>query len=220
MRHTEILMIFFALAFFFGSCGMNKGGKQLEFEEQEFENPYRDSTIYGLCGEGSAMNTLQIITDNGDTLVLSTLKAREKNSVFGNYAMGDRMAVVANVDSTEALIVINLSTLMGKWVMPNPIDGSDETGFTLFDGGIAESVQMTFATYTAWRILNGMLELTTIDEGGGDIEENNTFRIVSLTPDSLTLTDEEEFYEYARKLPEVEYSDIELEESAFEDFKM
>ena len=88
----------------------------------------RDSTIYGLCGVATSMNSLQLITDNGDTLMLSTEIAQEDGRVFGGYKVGDRMAVLADLKAKRATMVINQSLLMGNWVMPNPIDGSSEMG--------------------------------------------------------------------------------------------
>ena len=69
-----------------------KGGNQQQTadnnDEQEIEYAYRDSTIYGFCGEGSAMNTLQLITDTGDTINVSVTRARDMDKVFGGYAVG------------------------------------------------------------------------------------------------------------------------------------
>jgi hypothetical protein len=90
-----------------------------------------DQTLYGLCTDGSAMNTLQLLTDNGDTISLSLTAALEAGQVFGGYQVGDRMAVLTNPAKTEATLVINESTLLGDWVMPNPIDGSSEVGIRL-----------------------------------------------------------------------------------------
>ena len=72
------------------------------------------------------MNTLQLITDTGDTLQLDLTAARDNDQVFGGLQVGDRMAVIANDERTEAVMVINQVALLGNWVMPNPIDGSDE----------------------------------------------------------------------------------------------
>ena len=56
------------------SCG-GKGGQQQVVEAEDDTSAVNviptDKTIYGLCGEGTAMNTLQLLRDNGDTLVLS-----------------------------------------------------------------------------------------------------------------------------------------------------
>ena len=42
-----------------------------------------DTTVYGVCGEGSSMHMIQLITDSGDTLRLNLEKASESGKVFG-----------------------------------------------------------------------------------------------------------------------------------------
>ena len=34
-----------------------------------------DSTVYGICGEGTSMHSLELITDTGDTLTYTILDA-------------------------------------------------------------------------------------------------------------------------------------------------
>lgn len=169
------------------SCG-NKTSQNQSVHNDDSEQAYyirRDTTIYGFCAEGSAMNTLQIITDAGDTITVSTVKAREKNKVFGGYAIGDEMAILTNADTTEALIVINKSMLNGDWVMPNPLDGSSETGIRILRGGAAESIDQSSIVYKSWRIFNGMLQIIATREDGIDMEEYMLYDILKLTPDSL-----------------------------------
>ena len=62
-----------AVAVTMSSCfGGGKGQQQVTVEENDSVADYipRDQTIYGLCGNGTAMNTLQLLTDNGDTLTI------------------------------------------------------------------------------------------------------------------------------------------------------
>ena len=55
----------------------------------EVEEDMADTTIYGVCGEGTTMHELQLITDTGDT-------------------------INAFIDDT-APNIINLTSLLGKW---------------------------------------------------------------------------------------------------------
>ena len=68
----------------FTGCGGNKNQSSAPDEEDGNVRVWlsEDSTLYGLCGDGSAMNTLQLITDTGDTLNLSVTDAMEKNRVL------------------------------------------------------------------------------------------------------------------------------------------
>ena len=183
-----------------------------------------DQTIYGLCGNGTAMNTLQLLTDNGDTLNLDMTNAQENGQVFGGLQAGDRMAVLPNKAKTEAVIVINQNTLLGDWVMPNPIDGSSEVGIRIKEGGIAESIEQSVIVYRTWKIINGDLEILLVREGGGDEQEVNRYEMLILGPDTLAYRtigrarDETETFEYNRwkEKPKVDLHGLELEDTGDE----
>ncbi|MGN1262713.1 MAG: lipocalin family protein [Prevotella sp.] len=159
----------------------------------------QNKTVFGLCGEGSAMNTLQLLTDSGDTLSLDLSTAKENNNIFGGYECGDKMAVLLTNDRSSAELVINETTLLGNWVMPNPLDGSSTVGISLKDGGIAESIDQSTIIYKTWKIVDGSLEIQGVREGGGDIEETNVYKIVKLDADSLIYKNEEDLFEYSRR---------------------
>ena len=57
------------------------------------EEVIADSTIYGVCGDGTAMHTLELITDGGDTLSYAMM-VEEDADVQGGLLVGDRMAVI------------------------------------------------------------------------------------------------------------------------------
>jgi hypothetical protein len=210
-----------------GSCG---GGaqqpQQVVEEEPDSVDDYMpfDQTIYGLCGNGTAMNTLQLLTDNGDTLNLDLTNAQEKGQVFGGLQAGDRMAVLPNKAKTEAQIVINQNTLLGDWVMPNPIDGSSEVGIRIKEGGVAESIDQSSIIYKTWKIFNGKLEILSQREGGGDMEELNLYEIILLGADSLVYKtsgvdkQDEETFEYSRwkEKPAMDLHGLKLEDSGDE----
>lgn len=188
----------------------------------------RDHTIYGLCGNGSSMNTLEVLTDNGDTLLLSMAPALEANQVFGGLEVGDRVAVMANAKRTEATEIINLNSLLGDWVMPDPIDGSEEVGIRIKEGGVAESIEMTNIYYRTWKIYDGKLEILSVREGGGDAEETNLYEILILGSDTLAYKtvgksrDEEETFEYNRwkEKKKVDLRGLKLEDHNDEFMKM
>lgn len=206
-----------------GNKNQNPGSEEGEGDVRVWLS--EDSTLYGLCGEGSAMNTLQLITDTGDTLNLSVTEAMEKNRVLGGYSVGDRMAVLTNQDRTTATLVINESELLGNWVMPDPIDGSEEIGVSIREGGIAESIDQTNIAYRTWRIINGQLEFVYVREGGAEEEEVHLYEILSLGNDSLIYRtvdksyDEEETFEYSRLQIRQRVDKVQLEESSFDDFQ-
>ena len=222
MKKTLFLVMVFAGIVMLGSCGGGKqqGGADDTDSTEVGELVPRDYTIYGLCSGGTAMNTLEMITDNGDTLTLSLEKAQEAGKVFGGLQVADRLAVIADKDRKEAQIVINLNTLMGDWVMPDPIDGSAEIGIRIKEGGVAESIDQSTIIYRTWKIFNGDLEILLVREGGGDEQEENRYEILTLGPDTLAYRtigkarDETETFEYSRwkEKPKLDLG-IELEDT-------
>ena len=215
-----------------GSCGAPRPQQvyadDTDSTEVEEDMVPRDHTVYGLCGNGSSMNTLELLTDNGDTLVLSMAPALEANKVFGGLEVGDRVAVMANAKRTEATEIINLNSLLGDWVMPDPIDGSDEVGIRIKEGGVAESIEMTNIYYRTWKIYDGKLEILSVREGGGDAEETNLYEILILGSDTLAYKtvgksrDEEETFEYNRwkEKKKVDLRGLKLEDHNDEFMKM
>jgi hypothetical protein len=150
--------------------------------------------------------------------------AQEAGMVFGGLQMGDRLAVMANEKRTEATEIINLNTLLGDWVMPDPIDGSAEVGIRIKEGGVAESIEQSSIIYKTWKIFNGRLEILSQRDGGGDEEELNLYELVKLGADSLVYRtmnkprEEMETFEYSRwKEPEkLDLHGLQLEDAADE----
>ncbi len=223
MKKTVFIVVLAASMITFGSCGGNKQ-QQAEVVQDtvRLENVIpSDKTLYGICTDGTAMNTLEMLTDNGDTLTLSITAAQEKGKVLGGLQVADRVAVVTDKARKEAEIVINLNTLMGDWVMPDPIDGSAEIGIRIKEGGVAESIDQSTIIYRTWKIYDGNLEILLVREGGGDMEEENRYEILSLGPDTLAYRtigkprDETETFEYNRwkEKPKVDLPGLELEET-------
>jgi len=223
MKKTVFIVVLAAGMMTLGSCGGNKQ-QQAEVVQDtvRLENVIpTDKTLYGICTDGTAMNTLEMLTDAGDTLTLSITAAQEKGKVLGGLQVADRVAVVADKAKKEAEIVINLNTLMGDWVMPDPIDGSAEIGIRIKEGGVAESIDQSVIIYRTWKIYDGNLEILLVREGGGDMEEENRYEILSLGPDTLAYRtigkprDETETFEYNRwkEKPKVDLPGLELEET-------
>ena len=219
MKKIGIILLVAAAVLTMGSCG-NKTQK-VPFDNGDSANMSIDSTLYGICGEATSMNMLQMLTDTGDTLMLDISNANDNEQVFGGLQVGDRMAVVPNEDMTSAKIVINQTTLLGNWVMPNPIDGSDEVGISIKEGGVAESIDQGTIIYRTWRLVKGHLEIVLVRDGANDVEELNIYDLLKLTADSLVYKDSEETFEYSRQKPKETYGEnVKLEDSSFDDFKM
>ena len=164
-------------------AGCKKNSKQVVPQPVEQTAEDNDSTVYGVCGEGSGMSTMQIVTDKGDTLEYITDNG-EGSVVKGGLFAGDRMAVVGYKNSDGELVAtgaVNLSTLYGKWT-------SLDKNFEIEEGGTVKSyVKAESNPWTSWSILNGKLLL------GRD-----TFNIDVLGPDSLSLENKAGIFVYKR----------------------
>lgn len=143
-----------------------------------------DSTLYGICGDGTAMHSLELISDEGDTLLLS-MAEDSISPVKGGLQVGDRMAVIVNdLDMKNkfgtASLVVNLTTLLGKW---SALDKS----FELQEGGVVVSNVTEPRPIVEWKILNGHLVLS-----------QDTFDIYELGADSLYLENRSGIFAYKR----------------------
>ena len=143
-----------------------------------------DVSIYGRCGDGTAMHTLELITDQGDTLYIGVNEDSVSN-VKGGMGVGDRMAVTLESEATDdepakARVVVNLTTLLGKWV-------SLDKSFEIQEGGVVVSNITEPKPLVDWKICNGRLVLSS-----------DTFSIYELGADSLFLENERGIYAYKR----------------------
>jgi len=218
MKKLVVIAVVACAVLMMGGCGNST--KQVPFDNGDSsEIVNADPTIYGICVEGTAMNTLQLVTDMGDTMSIDISAAQEDGKVFGGMQVGDRMAVLPGTKKRTASMVIDQASLLGNWVMPNPLDGSDEVGIRIKEGGIAESIEQSNITYKTWRLSRGKLEIVLVREGGSEEEETYIYDLVKLGPDSLIYKDAEETFEYSRQKPREKYgTEIELEDAQDEFF--
>lgn len=145
-----------------------------------------DSTVYGVCGEGSAMSTVELVTDAGDTLTyLVDEDDSSRQCVQGGLLVGDRLAVIGSMGPDGERVaqkVINLTTLQGKWT-------SLDKNFEILEGGVVKSnVAAESHPWTAWKILNGRLLLN-----------QDTFSIDCLGADSLYLENNDGIFVFKRQ---------------------
>lgn len=175
-----------ALAATLAACN---GGKKPQTASDEpvqtEESVVADSTVYGVCGDGTMMNTLELVTDAGDTVSYVISDAGDGLSpVVGGLLAGDRLAVLEGrpLDGDRtARKVINLTTLIGKWT-------SLDKNFEILEGGEVQShVEAEKNPWTSWKILNGKLLLN-----------RDTFDIDNLGSDSLLLENGKGIFVYKR----------------------
>ena len=165
--------------------GCNDKKKSVPVIEILTDSTVVDTTVYGRCGDGTAMHTLELITDKGDTIVYTLEGIDTFSNVQGGLFVGDRIAVIGTRaeglnEEMFAEKVINLTSLLGTW-------GSLDKKFEIAEGGNVISNTGEPKPYTEWKILNGKLILTP-----------DTFDIYTLGPDSLYLENDKGIYGYKR----------------------
>ena len=145
-----------------------------------------DSTLYGLCGDGSNDHCLVLVTGLDDTLsvVIHDEESVDPTIVAGGLMAGDRIAVTACKQNEELVAqrVINLTSLQGKWE-------SIDRGVELTEDGAVNTLdgRENPRHWTSWRILNGQLLLS-----------RDTFDVVAIDVDTMLVEDKVGLYSYLR----------------------
>ena len=164
--------------------------KKQHIEDTDEVAEVNDTTVYGVCGEGTSMHSLEIITDAGDTLVYTLLsqdaetEVETPSDVQGGLMAGDKMAVTGHKTADELVAdrVINVTSLLGHWT-------SIDKNFTIEEGGTVHSaVKAETNPWTSWKILNGSLLLN-----------RDTFAIDGLSADSLYLENANGIFTFKRQ---------------------
>ncbi|WP_443866273.1 hypothetical protein [Leyella stercorea] len=164
--------------------------KKQQIEDTDEVAEVNDTTVYGVCGEGTSMHSLEIITDAGDTLVYTLLsqdaetEVETPSDVQGGLMAGDKMAVTGHKTADELVAdrVINVTSLLGHWT-------SIDKNFTIEEGGTVHSaVKAETNPWTSWKILNGSLLLN-----------RDTFCIECLSADSLYLENANGIFTFKRQ---------------------
>lgn len=179
--------IFLMAAILLGMVGCKKKTEETQLPVVKVEEEAAevgDSTVYGECID-AAMNSLTLLTNSGDTIDYVFVSEEGDADVQGGQFQGDRMAVIGVMGKEEntAQKVINLTSLMGRWV-------SLDKNFEIKDGGVVEStVAAESNPYTSWKIFNGHLILS-----------KDTFDIVNLDQDSLYLENDKGIFAFKRQM--------------------
>lgn len=180
-------LLFVAIAimasmFVFESCKSEKSkdADTMRVVRTELPTNLQDSTMFGICGEGTSMHNLQLILNNGDSIDIyiddEFAPVPGIDIVQGGLLCGDKMAVIALIDEDHRYIaqkIINVSTLVAKWCNTDLMNSTLEFNE---DGTMISRQESERGGYNSWRIVNGNLLLST-----------DTFSIINLTADSLML---------------------------------
>ena len=185
-KHDKTLLAaLLAMMIGWGCTGKKTQQQPTESDTMVVEVSTPDSTVYGVCGEGTSMHALELVTDEGDTLTYLVDADAEQETVKGGLFAGDRMAVVGYKGAEGDMVAtcaVNLTTLMGKWT-------SIDKNFEIQEGGLVESsIKAETRPWTSWKIHNGQLLLNA-----------DTFAIERLGADSPCLENGEGIFVFKRQ---------------------
>lgn len=191
MKHVVFLVASIMLLALVG-CNAKKEKPQ---SVAEVNDEIADSTVYGVCGDGTSMHSLQLVTDAGDTLTYTILDSEADldgevsggivSNVEGGLMAGDKVAVTGLKVDGELIAnrVINVTSLLGHWT-------SLDKNFEIEEGGtVRSSLKAETNPWTSWKILNGQLLLN-----------RDTFDITSLGADSLYIENQKGIYTFKRHM--------------------
>jgi hypothetical protein len=150
-----------------------------------------DSTVYGICAEGSNNTTLKLFVGEGDTLSIGV--AGRDTAMLGGVNEGDELALMTEVDKNGKRVVkhcVNLTTLAGRWQTEGN-DTADQMQIRMEEGGgiINTGSKNIKKMYAHWMIHNNKLVLSGRESSGNGHYDSfcDTFSITHLTADRMEL---------------------------------
>jgi hypothetical protein len=187
------LMAFVVLAFF--SCEEKKKEPQKPpVDIQVLDEIPNIIEAHGTIGEGSSMNVMEFLGDDGDTVYIRV----PGQAVMGGVRVGDEVQVVYNVseDDVCASVAVNLTSLQHLWSQRGA-DGREQS-LELNSGGRATTYNMS-VDYDSWEVQAGQLLLRVPKRIGDEAPAVvDTFEIMQLTTDSLVLMNGDFMTEFER----------------------
>ncbi len=181
-RIFYFIMSLFILAVVFSCKDSKPKSVMSQTGEVEDSASTNDSTIYGTMVDGG-MNSIILLTDNGDTLEYLVNPDDTIEVVKGGKINGDRFAIIGYKEYGDNFMrsAINLTSLLGNW-------SSLDRNFEIKEGGtVTSSLQSEKNPWTAWKIWNGKLILS-----------KDTFDIENLGADTLSLENKAGIFVFTR----------------------
>ena len=177
-----ILMAFVAMLLF--SCEEKKNPTQTpEVTVVPVHDMPSICEAHGTVGDGSSMNVIEFINDDGDTVNNS----KNGQDVMGGLIVGDELNVIYNVTKEDifASVAVNVTSLQHIWSQRGA-DGREQS-LELNPGGGAATYNMS-VDYDSWEVKSGLLLLHSPKKIASETPAVvDTFEIMQLTPDSLVL---------------------------------
>lgn len=184
MKHSIIYFTAAIIMMVVAGCDNKKQSAPPVGENDSIGVVTPDTAIYGVVGEGTTMHVLELLTEDGKTMTFA-VNQDSCSDIQGGIFAGDKVTITTHQGGEDGLEVeklINLTSLLGKWT-------SLDRNFEIQEDGIvASSVKAETRPYTQWSMANGNLILNT-----------DTFAVLLLGPDSLTIENDKGIFVYKRQ---------------------
>jgi len=179
MKKINILLLLIVATLLF-SCETKKEDKEIDIQ------PLAELGIveaHGTIGDGTSMNVMEFINDDGDTIYVTMNTAQVK----GGDIVGSEIELVYNATKDENIgtMAINVSSLQHLWTQKG--DDGREQSLELDSKGRASTYGMS-VEYNAWEVKDGTLLLHSPKKVGDETAAPvDTFEILDLTDEKLVL---------------------------------
>lgn len=182
-KTTLSIATLFTIALLMMACN-GKTEKTTGNETDSVVSLMPDTALYGTVGEGTTMHVLELKTDGGKTLSLE-MNTDEESMVQGGVFAGDRVTLTfTEYENGDKYVtrMVNLTSLIGMWT-------SLDRNFKIQEDGAVESTGAAETRpYTQWSMSNAQLILNA-----------DTFDVVTLGPDSMSLENAKGIFVYKRQ---------------------
>ncbi len=194
MKKINVMLLALATLMLFSCEEKKKDPQKSDVEVVPVHEMPSICEAHGTIGDGSSMNVIEFINDDGDTLYIS----KNGQDVMGGLVVGDELDVIYNVTKEDvfASVAVNLTSLQHIWSQRGT-DGREQS-LELNQGGSATTYNMS-VDYDSWEVKNGLLLLHSPKKIGSETPAIvDTFEIMQLTTDSLVLMNGDLVTEFGR----------------------
>lgn len=168
-------------------------------------NSNKEQVATGIICDGS-MNTLMIVSTNGDTLSFSTMdadKTQANGLLIGDTAQVFYTGKTGLLTATKVIVTPaqrGNTEILGEWIQPIESMPGETQGIKIDENGTASSINMATLVYEKWSQDGDQLILSGQSIGNGQtIQFTDTLKIETVTPDSLILSSNGNIIRYSRK---------------------
>lgn len=152
--------------------------------------------IKGIVYDAS-MNNITVVTNEGDTLNISTMNANPQkvpgvllNDSVKVTCIKEQISGTQILKATDLVVTVHSPYyyIQGTWLEPNPINPKEMQGFILNQNGTARSINMTTLLFKNWNLDDRQLTLQYESIGNKQtIVGSDTLNVIKIDADSLIL---------------------------------